>query len=40
MLFALSKGDFHQEDEDIHNWWFEVSCQELVQYDDNHTKDL
>jgi len=38
MLLALPKGDFHREAEDIHNRWFEVLCQERVQYDDNHAK--
>ena len=38
MLLALPKGDFHREAEDIHNRWFEVLCQERVQYDDNRAK--
>jgi hypothetical protein len=38
MLVALPKGDFHWEAEAIHNRWFEVLCQEPVQYLDNHTK--
>jgi len=38
MLLALPKGDFHREAEDIHNGWFEVLCQERVQYDDNRAK--
>jgi len=38
MLVALPKGDFHREAEDIHNQWFEVLCQEQVQYDDNRAK--
>jgi hypothetical protein len=38
MPLALPMGDFHQKDGDIHNRWFEVLFQELVQYDDNRTK--
>jgi hypothetical protein len=38
MLVALPKGDFHQEAEDIDNQWFEVLCQERVQYNDNRAK--
>jgi len=38
MLLALPKGDFHREAEDIHNRWFEVLCQERVQYDDYRAK--
>jgi hypothetical protein len=38
MLLTLPQGDFHREVEDIHNEWFEVLCQERVQYDDNHGK--
>jgi len=38
MLSALPKGDFHCEAEDIHNRWFDVWCQERVQYDDNRGK--
>jgi len=35
MFVALAKGDFNRQAEDIHNRWFEVLCQERVQYDDN-----
>jgi len=35
ILLALPKGDFQREAEAIHNGWFEVLCQERVQYDDN-----
>jgi hypothetical protein len=38
MLVALPKGDFHREAEDLHNGWFEVLCQERVQYDDSRAK--
>jgi hypothetical protein len=38
MLLALPKGDFHQEAENIRNQWFELLCQERVQYDDNRAK--
>jgi hypothetical protein len=38
MLLALPKGDFNREAEDIHNQWFDVLCQERVQYDDNCAK--
>jgi len=38
MLLALPKGDSHREAEDIHSWWFEVMCQEPVQYYDNRTE--
>ena len=38
MLLAQQKGDFCQEAEDIHNRWFEVLCQEPVQYYDNWAK--
>jgi len=38
MLLALAKGDFQQEAEDIHNRWFNVLCQERVQYSDNRAK--
>jgi len=38
MFLALPKGDFRRESEDIHNLWFEVLCQEQVQYYDNRTK--
>ena len=38
MLVALPKGDFHREAEDIHNRWFEVLCQDRVQYEDNRAK--
>jgi hypothetical protein len=38
MLLALLKGDFHWEVEDIHNRWFDVLCQERVQYYDNCAK--
>jgi hypothetical protein len=38
MHLALPRGDFHREAEDIHNQWFDVLCQEQVQYDDNHAK--
>jgi hypothetical protein len=38
MLVALPKGDFHREAEAIHNRWFEVLCQEPVQYLDNRAK--
>jgi hypothetical protein len=30
MRFALRKGNFHLETEDIQNQWFEVLCQEQV----------
>ena len=40
MLVALSKGDFHREAGDIHNRWFEVLCQERVQYYDNRAKNI
>jgi len=38
MLLALPEEDFHQEAEDIHNRWFEVLCQERVQYYDTRGK--
>jgi len=38
ILSALQKRDFHREAEDIHIWWFEVLCQEQVQYYDNRAK--
>jgi hypothetical protein len=38
MLVALPKGNFGREAEDIHNRWFEVLCQERVQYDHNRAK--
>jgi len=38
MLLALPNRDFHQEAEDIHNRWFEVLCQDRVEYDDNRAK--
>ena len=34
----LPNGDFHREAEDTHNRWFQVLCQERVQYNDNRTK--
>jgi hypothetical protein len=37
MRLALPLVDFHREAEDIHNRWFEVLCQEQVQYNDNRT---
>jgi len=38
MLSALPKGDFNWEAEEIDNRWFEVLCQEQVQYDDSRAK--
>jgi len=38
MLFALPKGNFHQEAEDIHNQLFEVLCHECVHDYDYHSK--
>jgi hypothetical protein len=38
ILVALPKGDFHQEAEDILNRWFEVLCEERVQYYENCAK--
>jgi len=38
MLSALPKWVFHREAEDINNRWFEVLCQERVQYNDNRAK--
>jgi hypothetical protein len=38
MLLALPKGDFHRQAEDIQNRWFEVLCQERLQYDHNGAK--
>jgi hypothetical protein len=38
MLKAVPKGDFHREVEDIYNRWFEVLCEEQVQYADNCAK--
>jgi hypothetical protein len=39
MLLALPKVDFHREAEDIQDRWFEVLCQERVQYDNNRTNN-
>jgi len=39
-LLALPKEDFRHEAEDIHNRWFEVLCQEPVQYYDNSAKKI
>jgi len=38
MLLALPKRDLRQEADDIHNGWFDVLCQERVQYYDDHAK--
>jgi len=38
MHLALPKGDFDREAEDIKNQWFQVLCQEQVQYQDNCAK--
>jgi len=38
MLLALQKGDYHWQAADIHNGWFEVLCQDRVQYANNRTK--
>jgi hypothetical protein len=38
MLLALPKGDVQLEPKAIHNLWFEVLCQERVQYHENHAK--
>jgi len=38
MLLAQPKGDFHREADNIHNEWFEVMCQERVQYYDHRAK--
>jgi len=38
ILLALPKGDFDQEADNIHNWQFEVLCQERVQYNHNRKK--
>jgi hypothetical protein len=34
MVVAQPKEDFHRQAEDIHNRWFEVFCQDRVQYDE------
>jgi hypothetical protein len=40
MLLALPKEGFHWEAEDIPDRWFDVLCQEPVQYDDNRAKKV
>jgi len=40
MLLARPEGDFHQKADDIYNWWFEVLCQEPVQYYDTCANKL
>jgi len=39
MLLALLKEDVHRKAKDIHNLWFEVLCQERVQYNDYRAKN-
>jgi len=38
MIFALRTGDIPREAEEIHNRWFEVLYQELVQYNNDRAK--